>query len=526
MDQSTTVTHGKLYWVCHNILIKLRACWEKQRRLFVFLAIILVVVLAITRAWVQPTVLAIRIYSFELIAFLLMAIVLRHYKSRLRLRGWAIIVGILGVIVINFWYLHWDPHRYCTLYLRYKTLDLKELDRLPQTDYERIQPLNSIRVLAREALTNVQQVSDPFFVRVDGQYRWTMSVEPSFVIPRLFGGVKEVIDVSATSPSPIFSHDNRHKVSFIVGEKLLLGKNVHIATVRSFGLARFLSYEPADIKYVKNDNGEWVELVSLIRWRGILFPRPEFGGVQVIHQSEGGILHWLKLLFFGEGEWVPPEQVADHAYLCGQNLVPYQVGRYVAESFRFQNGFFAPFPGFHRGDIRIPDLQSDINNQPFITFFRFEKGQGESKLYQYFALEPYEETRQGLNTSILFPADNVGPIKVYYHSKRNETLVGVSTIAAKVMESRKYYDWKQSRPAEHRPYIKIINGKIRFMWLTTVVTYKAGDTEGGDYIAGSTPEVILTDALYRKAVWMNPQQLPTTWPTELERELSSVWQSD
>ena len=436
------------------------------------------------------------------------------------------IVGLVFIIGFSHWYLNLQPHRYITLYLRYKTLDLKELDVLPETDHERVQPLNSIRVLAKETMTEVQQVSDPFFVRVDDQYRWTMSVQPSFTLPRVFGEVTDVISVSATTPSPNFSSDNRHPVSFPIGDKLFLGKNSHIATIRAFGLARFLSYEPADVKYVKDDSGEWVELVSLVRWEGIFFPRPEFGGVQVIRQSRGGLLHWLKTMFFGEGEWVPPEEVASHAYLRGQNLVPYEVGRYVAESFRFQDGFFAPLPGFHHGDVRIPDLPSDVNNQPFITFFRFPEGIGESKLYQYFALEPYEESHQGLNTSILFPADNVGPIMVYHHSKRNEALVGVSTVAAKVMESRKYYDWKQSRPVENRPYIRTIDGKVRFMWLTTVVTYKANHAEGGDYIAGSTPEVVMTDAIYRQVVWMSPQQPPADWPAELQHALSAVWKAD
>ena len=458
--------------------------------------------------------------------FVLGVVLWKRYKKRLRWRGKLVVFGVIGAMAVSHWCLNWRPHQYITLYLRYQSLNLQELDELPQTDHERIQPLNSIRVLARETMTEVQQLSDPYFVRVDDQYRWTMSVEPSFIIPRLFGGVKEVIGVSATSPSPNFSHENRHDVSFAVGEKLLFGKNAHIATVRSFGVARFMSYEPADVKYVKDDNGEWVELVSLVRWKGILFPQPEFGGVQVIRQSQGGVLHWLELMFCGEGEWIPPEKVADHPYLRGQNLVPYQVGRYAAESFRFQNGFFAPFPGFHRGDIRIPDLPGDVNDQPFITFFRFAEGKGESKLYQYFALEPYEEARQGLNASVLFPADNIGPIKVYNHSKKNEALVGVSTIAAKVMESRKYYDWKQSRPAEHRPYIKEIDGKIHFMWLTTVVTYKESSTGNGDYIAGSMPEVALTDALYRQVVWMDPQQSPITWPAELKRVLAPIWKSD
>lgn len=523
--EKANAPNGRFYWICHNILTRLRASWEKRCKLFVCMTIAFVIFLAIARAWVQPAVLALRIYSFELIVFTLGALVLMRYRRRLRWRGWVVIVGLLFIIGLNHWYVKLQPHRYITLYLCYNTLDIKELDALPETDYERVQPLNSIRVLGKETMTEVQQVSDPFFVRVDNQYRWTMSVQPSFSLPRLFGEVTDVISVSATTPSPNFSPENKHRVSFPVGEKLFLGKNTHIAAIRSFGIARFISYEPADVKYAKDDNGEWVQLVSLVKWRGFFFPRPEFGGVQVNRQSKGGLVHLVKMMFFGEGEWIPPEEVASHAYLRGQNLVPYEVGRYVAKSFRFQNGFFAPFPGFHRGDVRIPDLPSDMNDQPFITFFRFKEGQGESKLYQYFALEPYEESRQGLNTSILFPADGVGPIWAYYHSKRNESLVGVSTIAAKVMESRKYYDWNQSRPAEHRPYIKVMDGKIRFMWLTTVVTYKA-KVEGGEYIAGSTPEVVLTDAVYRQVVWMNPLQPPTDWPAELTRALSAVWKAD
>jgi len=530
MENESKVQRGRFYWICHNSLVGMRNCWKKRPWFFAISAVAMVIFLAIARAWVQPLVLSLRIYSFELVMGLILLVLLMRYRSRLRWRGWGVVVLIFTLVGVGHWYFHWAPHQYITLYLQYQSLDIEELDSLPQTDYERIQPLHSIRVLAKEAMNEVQQMSDPYFVRIDEQYRWTMSVEPSFIVPRLFGGVTEVINVSATAPSPSFSHESRHKVFFSVGEKLALGKSSHIATIRSFGLMRYLSYQPADVKYVKNDNGEWVELVSLIRWRGIFFPRPEFGGVQVIRQNHSGffgsIKHWLTLMFAGEGEWIPPEEVKNYPYLRGQNLVPYEVGRYVAQSFRFQNGFFAPFPGFHRGDIRIPDLPSDVNDQPFITFFRFPGASDKSKLYQYFALEPYEEVRQGLNTSILFPADNVGPIRVYHHSKRNEALVGVSTIAAKVMESRKYYDWRQSRPAEHRPYIKVIDGKTRFMWLTTVVTYKAGSAEGDDYIAGSLPEVALTDANYRQVVWMKPNQLSSDWPAELKRELGPIWKSN
>ena len=32
---------------------------------------------------------------------------------------------------------------------------------------------------------------------------------------------------------------------------------------------------------MKNDAGEWVEVVSLIKWKGFFFPYPTFGGVVI-----------------------------------------------------------------------------------------------------------------------------------------------------------------------------------------------------------------------------------------------------
>ncbi len=523
---ATTPDRGRLYWIIRNSLLRSKSSWQRHRGRFLLILAGIALALLIARAWVQPCVLALRIYSFEMVISIIGLAVFSRFKSRLRWRGWSVLVGLIGLGVANYWYFHWSPHQYLTLYLRYRTLQIRELDELPTTDHERIQPLHAIRVMAKEAMTEVEQTSDPYYVLVDGQYRWTMSIEPSFLIPRLFGNVGQVLSVSATSLSPSFSFENRSTVSFPVGEKLLLGKNAHVSTIRSFGLRRFLSYSPADVKYVKDDQGNWVELVALVRWRGLFFPQPEFGGVQVIRQSSGGLLHWLQLLLFGEGEWIPPEAIVEHKYLRGQHLVPYEVSRYAAQSFRFQEGFLSPLPGYHQGDVRIPDLPGDANDQPFTTFFRFRNHEGEEKLYHYFALEPFEEVRQGLNTSVFYPADGVGPTLTYSHSKHNEALVGVSTIAAKVMESRKLYDWTRNRPAENRPYIKWIDGKLRFMWLTTVVTYKTGVTEGSDYIAGTTPEIALTDALYRQVVWMDPHHSIKLWADDLKRELASIWKGD
>ena len=97
----------------------------------------------------------------------------------------------------------------------------------------------------------------------------------------------------------------------------------------------------------------------------------------------------------------------------------------------------------------------------------------------------------------------------------------MSAIGTKVMESHKQYDWNRNRPVEHRPFIRDIDGTVRFFWLTTVVTTK--ETEGvRHFIAGSVPEVIITDAKYNVPVWVDPLH-PDGWVSELRRALGATW---
>ncbi len=429
------------------------------------------------------------------------------------------------------------PHSYLSLYFKYwgyagyGKLEVFELTDLPQTAHERIQPLHSISVLAKEKMSMGEHPSDPDFVRIDGKYRFTMAIEPTLKIPRLTGVIQEVFNLPGDVATPDFSKGNREKVEFAVGEHMLWGKNSSTATIKSFGVFNkpFWSYKPGDVKYLKDDKGEWVEVVSLTRLRGLIFPKPEFAGVQVIHQNPGGVFHAGWRLFFGEGEWVKPEDIAKHPYLKGQNLLSYDVSRYIALSFRFQHGITSALPHYHIGDIRIPDLSGDLNNQPFTIYVEFgPPGSDVNKLYHYFALEPWQEDSHSLNTSLFVPADGIGPVRVYRHYLRKDALTGVSAIAAKVMESHKVYDWQQSHPAEQRPWIHVVAGKTRLFWLTTVVTYnKKGAHEGDDYIAGAVPEVALTDALYNWPVWVDSTN-PAGWSKELEgnSKLRQIWGLD
>jgi hypothetical protein len=515
-------THSKPYWFIVNSLKGTRAYAGRHKLAFGSIAFAILFILYVLRSLIQSSVLFARIYSFDIALAAVALYGIEQYRHRMKWRSW---LAVLVVASLVFWSFSsaWNPHQYLSLYIRYRSLDKEMPALMPETDHERIQPLNSIRVMANQIMTNNLQPSEPFNVRVDGDYRWTMAIEPSYFWSRVFGGVQGIINVSATAPAPNFSEESRSVVQFSVGDNMLLGKNSKVCTVRSFGISRFLSYEPADARYLKDDNGEWVEVVSLIHWQGFFFPQPVFGGVQVIRQSKGGALHFLKMLLIGDGEWIPPENIDEHPFLKGQNIVPYAVSRFIAESFRFHRGFLAPFWGYHQGDVCIPDLPDDLNDQPFNTFFRFDTG--EAGLYHYFCLEPYQQNKRGASISLIVPADGVGPVRVYDHDLRKETMIGVSAVAAQVKASKKMYDWTHSRPTEHRPYIRTIDGKRRFFWLTTIVT--KGNTnsyETGEYIAGSTPDVTLTDPLYQMVVWVDSRH-PETWPAELEKELGTVWKS-
>lgn len=519
--QPEKTVHGKLYWFVFHTRRKTCVFFHAHRKGCILWLVAVAVLLFAFRALVHPAAIWLRAHVYILtiglpiLAALYFGLRKRHVHTRLIVVA-AVIVPIVLMFIFNL-----SPDRYLALWLEYRSLEKRELTALPYTDYDRIQPLNSIASLANEAMVETETPANPDYVRVGSDYRWTIGIEPAFAIRRLTSGVNALFSVSGTSPSPIFASENRIAVSFETGEGLMLWHNTLFNVIRAFGPWRYFNYEPEEVKYATDDEGNWIQIVTLTRWRGWFFPRPEFGGVQVIRQNASPTFaDSIKRSLVGIGSWIRPREVPRYAYLRGQNLVPHRVSRYRANSFRYQNGFFAPFPGYHLGDVRIPNMPGDENDQPFTIFFRFPGGETPDMLYHYFALEPFHEEKQGLNTSLFIPADGAPVVYTYSHHRRNEALTGVSAIAAKVMESRKNYDWSRNRPVEHRPYIKQIAGKTRFFWNTTVVTLK---DEQSQFIAGSTPDVVLTDAAHKAAVWVNALT-PDLWPTQLQEELSAVWQ--
>ncbi|MFN8390682.1 MAG: hypothetical protein U0136_10365 [Bdellovibrionota bacterium] len=516
-EEAPSSPHGALYWFCFHTRQKLKAYAENHRRKLVWGSIIAAFLIFVFRAVIHGVLLDIRKLIFPI---LLVSILIAAFRQCRRRSGRLAKVGLLLDSLVLFSLPFWGPQAYTYVwyYLRYERLNLVVLSELPVTDHERIQPQNSVYSLAHDAVTENEAPMTPDFVRVGSEYRWTIGVEPAYPVQRALTGVAKIFNIPGTTPELDFSTEHRVPVHFETGEHLMFSRNAHTAVTRSLGVFRFFSYDPAEVMYFPDDNGEWVQVVTLVRWRGFFFPYPEFGGVQIIRQQKETFSAYLHLLFLGAGEWIPPEDVLGHKFLKGQNIVSEQVSLPIGESFRFQNGFLAPLPGYHNGDIRIPDLERDVNPQPFVSFFK-HANEGQGSLYHYFALEPFDIEKQGLNTSVFVPADGSPQVYVYRHFEHDASLSGVSSMATKVMESHKQYDWEQNRPVEHRPFLKEVGGRVRFFWLTTVVTKRLGQ-EKGRFIAGSTPEVVLTDAQYNSTIWVN-SNAPDTWMETIQTQLGA-----
>jgi hypothetical protein len=479
----------------------------------------------------QAFLLLFRIYFGGLLVAILAAILLwwwlRRYSARWKAAAGAFAAIILAIVIVG----GRSAHTYVAQYLRYETLaNVMDRSDLLASAEERVLPLRAVHTLARDRMSRPEVPSEPHLVRFGDVSCWAMAIEPNKFIGRFMYPIDQVMCIPSTDPSPDFG-GKIVNVHFTIGENLLFGRNIDTCVRRSFGVWRMLNYDVGDVAIMPDDSGKIVQVVSLIRWEGLLFPWPVFGGVQVIEQGETNFFGRL----FGCGHWIPPQQIASHPFLLRQNIVPDRVARFTAESLRFQGGhnwferFFTPMPWSREGDITIPDGPEDMNPQPFVLFFK-ANADDRGKLYKYFALETRDVETHGLSTSLWYPADGQGHMYVYRHAARGEHLIGVTAVKDRVMASRRNYQWGPNTVAEARPYIHLIadaNGVVRprFQYMTTLVTFTAKKDKDGEEVRltpGGTPEVSLTDASRERVVWVDTYH-PEKWDDELTTELGSLW---
>ena len=500
-----------------------------QIRWMIFFLFILFII-AIERYWLSDFLLGIRKYGPIIIAIILFFYgVYRFAKGRKILGKIVTFLAVAGFVSI-FIFLRLTPletYNYLSEYQRYMTLQRVSISMLPETDHEAIQSHICIKTVAAQQLTETEEVSNPHLVRDSATYRWTMAKEPSthYWVKRLSEGVKLVYSVPAEVSSLRFSGENQSPVNFSIGQTLLLGEEASVATLRSLSLFDLFTTQVGEPRFMRDNHHQWVQVIPLVKWTGhgfwgIFFPQPEFGGVQVIKQGDGECSFFsvacAQRALCGAGTTYTPEEMQNIPYLKNQNVMPTEVVKSIANSFRFQKGFMAPLPMYHNGDTRIPEIDGGIGNLPATAFFKMSGvAQGTSDmLYEYVGLEPFDTTKHGLVTSLFVPAD--GGMTVFVHNHVQDVYSGVSAVPGNARESKQQIDWSQSKIADVRPYNKKIGGTTKPFWLFNLVT-KAQSSHG--YAAGVNSFVGVVSPLDQVVVWLDPNE-SAKWPAQLDSMFS------
>ena len=500
----------------------------KQKRNVIILSILILGLLFFLRDDYQPALLFVRKFIFIiLLCFTVLFFGLRKFRKSAstgkRIGIIFLLSAFFGLLYFAGW--HFKMYDYMKTYNVFNNLNRIEIAELPLTQNERIQPLRNIFSMANESVGETKDVSLPHLVRVDGTNQWTMAIQPTekYVWQGIKDNTEEVFSVSSTTPFPRFSSENRIPVTFSIGESLKFSRNTYNAVVQRLNPWMLFNYEPSDTYYMKNDKGAWVEVVSLIKWKGFFFPYPTFGGVMVIDNGEHNFNDYVERVLIGKGTYISPDKMKNYEYLTRQNTLSEKVSRLKAESLKFLAGFSDPLPWNMKTAVKIPDLPDDQNQQPFVTDFDFSdtKTGAYSGLYHWFGLEPVGTERTSLTFSVFIPADGTDALYFYDHASKKQGYAGVSAMPLKVIESRKEYDWSFNKPVEFRPYIKNIAGRKRMFFLSTISAIKK---ENAQFDGSATPDLALIDSEYRDVVWIDAKR-PSTWNEEVYKQLNEAWRS-
>lgn len=507
----------------------LKRIWNRSGKSKIFLIVLFIIIfgaLFVLRDDFQPYLLFVRKYIF-IILFVLFVFLFSIYKiRRADTNGGKFTAVIIMSVIFGLLYFvgaKTGMYAFMQKYNIYKNLDLTEITSLPLSINERIQPFNNIRTMAYESIGETEEISEPQLVRIDGENRWTMVVQPAkeYTWQRVSDNIEEIFSVPSNTAFPRFAGENRENVIFSIGESLSFSRNTYNAVVQKFNPWQYLNLEPSEVFYMKNDQDQWVEVVSLIKWKGFLFPYPTFGGVMVIDNGLHTSKDYFERILFGKGKFISPEKMKSYPFLQKQNTLAEKVSRLQAESLMFLGGFTDPLPWNMHTSVKIPDLSDDQNQQPFVTDFDFAgiDTKAYTGLYHWFGLEPVGDERTSLSYSVFIPSDGSKHMMYYNHVRRKEGFAGVSAMPVKVMESKKNYDWTVNKPVEFRPYIKDIAGKRRMFVLSTVAA-KRKDTRHFD--GSSTPDLAIIDMEYRDVIWVDVKQ-PQQWDNTIFKQLGMVW---
>jgi len=509
----------------------IKSYWNKgakQKRIVILISVIVIALLFFLRDDYQPFLLFLRKYIFIILtSFLVLYYGLRKFRKSPSVGNRIGILALLLVFFGVFYYLGWSLklYDYMKTYNVFNNLNRYEIVELPLTQNERIQPLRNIFSMANESVGETKDVSLPHLVRVDDSNQWTMAIQPTekYYWQGLKDNTEEVFSVSSTTPFPRFSSENRIPVTFSIGESLKFSRNTYNAVVQRLNPWMLFNYEPSDTYYMKNDKGAWVQVVSLIKWKGFFFPYPTFGGVMVIENGEHTFSDYLERIAIGKGTYIAPDDMKNFKYLQKQNTLSEKVSRLQAESLKFLGGFSDPLPWNMKTAVKIPNLPDDQNQQPYVTDFDFSDTNLDAYngLYHWFGLEPVGDERTSLTFSVFIPADGTDKLYYYDHAAKKQGYAGISAMPLKVIESKKEFDWSANKPVEFRPYIKNIAGRKRLFFLSTI---SAIQKENQQFDGAATPDLALIDSEYRDVVWIDAKH-PSKWNAQVYEQLNEAWRA-
>ncbi|WP_223548134.1 hypothetical protein [Aestuariivivens sp. NBU2969] len=502
---------------------------KKQKRITIIAALLLLIALFVLRDDYQPALLFVRKYIFiVLLSLLVVFLGIRKFRRTVSVFKRFVTLGTLVLFFGGFYLLGWHfkMYNYMRTFNVFNNLNKIEIYELPLTQNERIQPLRNIFSMANESVGETKDVSLPHLVRIGNENKWTMAIQPTekYVWQGMTDNTEEVFAVSSTTPFPRFSNENRIPVTFSIGESLKFSRNTYNAVVQRFNFFQLFTLEPSDTYYMKSDEGKWVEVVSLIKWKGFLFPYPTFGGVMVIDSGKHDFGDYIERILIGKGTYIPPNEMKNYSYLTRQNTLSEKVSQLQAESLKFLGGFSDPLPWNMETAVKIPEMPKDQNQQPYVTDFDFSTTDVDaySGLYHWFGLEPVGDERTSLSFSVFVPADGTNKFYYYDHAAKKQGYAGVSAMPLKVQESRKEYDWTANTPVEFRPYIKDIAGKKRLFFMGTISSIS--DRNAQQFDGSATPDLVLIDSEYRDVVWIDVKH-PSQWDKTVYDQLNEAWRS-
>ena len=510
----------------------IKSYWKKGRKqkiITIIGGLVLLILLFVLRDDYQPALLFLRKFIFIILVTLTILVLgLRKFRKTPSTGKRLVILGLL-ILIFGLFYAfgwHYGMYDYMKTYNVFNNLNKTEIHELPLTQNERIQPLRNIYSMAKERVAETKDVSLPHLVRVDNENKWTMAIQPSekYIMQRINDNTEEVFSVSSTTPFPRFSNENRIPITFSIGETLKFSRNTYNAVVQRFNPWMLFNYEPSDTFYMKNDNDKWVQVVSLIKWKGFFFPYPTFGGVMIIDNGAHGINDYFERITIGKGTFIQPDDIKNYPFLTKQNTLSEKVSQLQAESLKFLGGFSDPLPWNMKTAVKIPLMPKDQNQQPYVTDFNFSdtNTNAYSGLYHWFGLEPVGDDRTSLSYSVFIPADGTDQLFYYDHASKKEGYAGVSAMPLKVKESRKEYDWDANTPVEFRPYVKHIAGRKRMFFLGTVSAISK--TNAQQFDGSATPDLVLIDSEYSDVIWIDVKH-PSSWDETVYGQLNEAWRA-